>query len=128
MKNLSFVESESGYLSDAKCIKIIAIEDNKVVDMDEEKEFDPYFQVLVTFNDDSDYYLDNVPTSSIDKTSPSPNEIILTDGDDRFLAARHLLDDDDPNLYVLDELPDRLQNLTEADKELIIQKVIEFCS
>jgi hypothetical protein len=100
--------------------------------------FEPYFLVKVVFSSKGKHCLAEVPTGHFKTpTVVTPEEMVVTDGENFWVAARHLNAQQleanetpvDPGLYVLDEdeLPERLTLLTVADREHIVGKIKMYC-
>ena len=134
---LTFKDTER-QIGKADCINIVIVEDGIVVEASGRPGFKPYFLMRITFDSAGDYMTDNVPTGIYAMPYiESPDEMIITDGADYWVAARHLTPEqlelnhtpEDKDLYLMDadELPERLQNLAQADREYLIRRISIYC-
>jgi len=100
----------------------------------------PYFLVRITFDSSSQYVVDKVPTGINHPKFgyvESPDEMIITDGDTIWEAARRLgpgqfIDPskkEDKDYWILDddEMPERLQHLSISDRDHIVTKIAKYC-
>lgn len=100
--------------------------------------FDPLFLVRIAFDSSSELCIDKVPTGILQAPYIlSPDEHVLTNGEDRWETCRHLDPSqlaelqvpEDKNFWLLEEheYPDRMRQLTTADRDHIIMKIRKYC-
>lgn len=135
---ITFNDTTERLIGRADVIMLATIDGNKVAAESGRPGFEPYFLVRVAFDSKGEHCIVEVPTGHHKTpTALVPHEIIITDGEFYWAAARHLTAEQleanetpsDPALYILeeDDLPERLTLLTTADRDHIVNKIMKFC-
>lgn len=135
---IEFEDSNAKELGRADIVDIVILEGDRISKASGRPGFKPYFLIKITFSSNSEWFIDVVPTGIL-KTPlvETPEECIITDGDNEWYGCRHLTLDQlieleqvmEESLFILEsyELPERLKHLTSADREHILGKIMKFC-
>lgn len=129
---IEFRKDSSRTIGKAEVAGLVSIDDDLIIDVSGRRCDKPYFAVKIAIRNS----IEMVPTGNAQMPeTPSTDELIITDADFSWYYARHKTfeeleatgNDIDSNVYVREELPDRVANLTLADRDHILEKIESFC-